>query len=193
VQKPRLRLVLSCIVLHALTLFAVQTGHFTLDNAGNNHTAMQELSSLLGQCGIDFDPVENRIPCFPHVINICVKHILDEYATADYSAVADTWTIEDLDIQKVDYVQAVQAKPLERARHIVRLVCASHQRRDRFHDTIIRGNEEGWFHDENGDAIRLPVVELLLDEPTRWDSSYVMVNRMRTLEQVRLHIIKHMS
>jgi hypothetical protein len=154
---------------------------------------MQELSSLLGQRGIDFDPVENRIPCFPHVINICVKHILDEYATANYSAVADTWTIEDLDIQKVDYVQAVQAKPLERARHIVRLVRASHQRRDRFRDTIIRGNEEGWFHDENGDAIRLPVVELLLDEPTRWDSSYVMVNRMRTLEQVRLHIIKHMS
>jgi hypothetical protein len=114
---------------------------------------MQELSSLLGQHRIDFYPVESRIPCFPHVINICVKHILDEYATANYSAVADTWTIEDLDIQKVNYVQAVQAKPLERARHIVQLVHASHQRCDRFHDIIIRGNEEGWFHDDNGDAV----------------------------------------
>ncbi|KIK31463.1 hypothetical protein CY34DRAFT_44520, partial [Suillus luteus UH-Slu-Lm8-n1] len=116
-----------------------------LDNAGNNHTAMQELSTLLGQRGIDFDPVEHRIPCFPHVINICVKHILDEYAIGDYSAVADTWTIEDLVIQKVDYVQAVQAKPLERARQIVRLIRASNQRRDRFRECIVRGNDEGWF------------------------------------------------
>ncbi|KIK31462.1 hypothetical protein CY34DRAFT_40185, partial [Suillus luteus UH-Slu-Lm8-n1] len=37
--------------------------------------------------------------------------------------------------------------------------------------------------DENGDPIRLPVVELLLDEPTRWDSVYVMINRLRTLQQ----------
>jgi hypothetical protein len=97
----------------------VQTGHFTLDNAANNHTAMQELSTLLGQCGIDFDLVEHRIPCFPHVINICVKHIIDEYPIADYSTVSDTWTIKDQVIEKVDYVQAVQTKPLKQARTIV--------------------------------------------------------------------------
>ncbi|KIK31465.1 hypothetical protein CY34DRAFT_39284, partial [Suillus luteus UH-Slu-Lm8-n1] len=38
--------------------------------------------------------------------------------------------------------------------------------------------------DENGDLIRLPVIELLLDEPTRWDSVYVMINRLQTLQQV---------
>jgi hypothetical protein len=97
----------------------VQTGHFTLDNAGNNQTAMQELSNLLGQRGIDFDSVEHRILCFPHIINICVKHVIDEYTAADYSTVANTWTVEDQIIKKVDYIQAVQAKPLERARNIV--------------------------------------------------------------------------
>jgi hypothetical protein len=120
----------------------VQTGHFTLDNAGNNQTAMQELSNLLGQRGIDFDSVEHRIPC---IINICMKHVIDEYAAADYSTVADTWMVEDQIIKKVDYVQAVQAKPLERARNIVRLIRASNQRRDRFRECILRGNEDGWF------------------------------------------------
>ncbi|KAG1782087.1 ribonuclease H-like domain-containing protein [Suillus placidus] len=54
---------------------------------------------------------------------------------------------------------------------------------DRFRDCILRGNEEGWFRDDNGDLIQLPVVELLLDEPTRWDSVYVLINRLRTLQQ----------
>ena len=33
-----------------------QIGHFTLDNAANNKTAMAELERLLGARGIDFDP-----------------------------------------------------------------------------------------------------------------------------------------
>ncbi|KIK32543.1 hypothetical protein CY34DRAFT_101246 [Suillus luteus UH-Slu-Lm8-n1] len=144
---------------------------------------MQELSTLLGQRGIDFDPVEHRIPCFLHVINICVKHIINKYPTANYSTVSDTWTIKDQVIEKVDYVQAVQTKPLERARTIVRLTRASNQRRDRFRDCILKGNEDGWFRDDKGDSIQLPVVELLLDEPTRWDSVYIMINRLRTLQQ----------
>ncbi|KIK33567.1 hypothetical protein CY34DRAFT_42461, partial [Suillus luteus UH-Slu-Lm8-n1] len=61
---------------------------------------------------------------------------------------------------------------------------ASNQRRDRFRDTILRGNEEGWFRDDKGELTQLPVVELLLDEPTRWDSVYVMLNRLWTLRQV---------
>lgn len=154
---------------------------------------MQELSTLLVQRGIDFDPIENRIPCFPHVINICVKHIIDEYTVTDFSIVDDTWTVENQIIKKADYVQALRAKPLEQARNIVQLIRASNQRCDRFRDTILRGNEEGWFRDDKGELTQLPVVELLLDEPTRWDSVYVMLNRLRTLRQVRRHTINHIS
>jgi hypothetical protein len=35
----------------------------------------------------------------------------------------------------------------------------------------------------------LPILELLCDEPTRWGSSFVMVNRLRILQQVRPHFI----
>ncbi|KIK35015.1 hypothetical protein CY34DRAFT_37286, partial [Suillus luteus UH-Slu-Lm8-n1] len=62
-----------------------------LDNAGNNHTSMQEYSRLLEERRLEFDPVEQQIPCFPHIINICVKHIVDEYSIADFSDVSETW------------------------------------------------------------------------------------------------------
>jgi hypothetical protein len=153
---------------------------------------MKELSNLLEERQIEYDPIENRIPCFPHVINIWVKHILDDYATADFSDVENTWTVCGQDITKIDYISAVTGKTLERTRNLVRSVRASNQRRANFRDTIVIGNEKGWFRGDGGEPIKLPEVELLLDEPTRWDSTFVMVNRTRNLRQVRSHLIKYL-
>jgi hypothetical protein len=47
-----------------------------LDNAENNATAMEELEKLLRVKNIKFDRNDNRIGCFPHIINICVSHIV---------------------------------------------------------------------------------------------------------------------
>ncbi|KAG2035623.1 hypothetical protein BDR03DRAFT_1012308 [Suillus americanus] len=49
--------------------------------------------------------------------------------------------------------------------------------------TITTGNDNKWFLDHTGSPTRLPVVQLLLDEPTHWDSVYVMLNRLCTLRQ----------
>ena len=57
-------------------LSTFQIGHITLDNAENNATAMQELQKLLDSHGIKFDHLDNRIRCYPHIINICVSHII---------------------------------------------------------------------------------------------------------------------
>jgi hypothetical protein len=153
---------------------------------------MKELSNLLEERQIEYDPIENRIPCFPHVINICVKHILDDYTTADFSDVENTWTVCGQDITKINYISAVTGKTLERTRNLVRSVRASNQRRANLRDTIVIGNEKGWFRGDRGEPIKLPEVELLLDEPTRWDSTFVMVNRTRNLRQVRSHLIKYL-
>jgi hypothetical protein len=64
--------------------------HFTLDNAGNNGTCMEELSSLLSEWDVTFHPVAHQIPCFPHIINICVQHILHDYSTADFTYMDDS-------------------------------------------------------------------------------------------------------
>jgi hypothetical protein len=164
-----------------------------LDNAANNQTSMKELSRLLEERQINYDPIENRIPCFPHVINICVKHIVDDYTTADFSCVEDKWDVCGQNINKKEYVGAITGKALERARNVVRSIRASNQRRGNFRDTIVIGNEKGWFQGNKGEPIKLPTVELLLDEPTRWDSVYVMLNRLRNLRQVRPRLTKHLS
>ena len=41
-----------------------------------------------------------------------------------------------------------------------------------------------WFTDEEGQSIQLPILELLHDVRTHWDSIYYMINRLRTLRQV---------
>jgi hypothetical protein len=88
-------------------------------------------------------------------------------------------------IIKANYLEAVKGKALSRARDLVRTVRTSNQRRDSFRDTITTGIEKKWFQDDLGKTLRLPVVELLLDEVTRWDSVYIMLNQLRTLRQVR--------
>ncbi|KAG2337895.1 hypothetical protein BDR05DRAFT_894559 [Suillus weaverae] len=64
---------------------------------------------------------------------------------------------------------------LDRADTAAKVSTYLYCRRDRFCDCILRGNEEGWFQDDNGDLIQLLVVELLLDEPTRWDSLMIQL------------------
>jgi hypothetical protein len=66
-------------------------GHFTLDNASNNKTAMEELSLIMAERDIHFDPVDHRIPCFPHIINLCAKHVIDEYPTHQEKWILHIW------------------------------------------------------------------------------------------------------
>ncbi|KAG1731313.1 uncharacterized protein EDB91DRAFT_1252174 [Suillus paluster] len=148
------------------------SGHFTLNNAGNNHTSMQELSHLLESRGVHFHPVKQRIPCFPHIINICVRHVLDDYWKAKFLGVVDRWVVEGKTIDKDTYVEAIQGKALDRVRLLIRTIRTSDKRHNSFRVIITMGNDKKWFQDDSGAIIQLPVVQLLHDKPTRWDSTY---------------------
>ncbi|KAM5532394.1 hypothetical protein V8D89_009926, partial [Ganoderma adspersum] len=52
----------------------LQVGCITLDNASNCETMMEDLARLLEARGISFSRDGNRLRCFPHVVNISVKH-----------------------------------------------------------------------------------------------------------------------
>jgi hypothetical protein len=56
-------------------------GHWTLDNASVNIVFMKELGKLLQDQNIAFDPVDSRIMCFPHIINICSTHVIKSFHT----------------------------------------------------------------------------------------------------------------
>src|SRR6267154_6258055 len=123
-------------------------GHFTLDNAGNNNTCMEELSSLLSARNVTFHPIAHQIPCFPHIINICVKHILQDYPTAEFTHVGDSWVVDGATIQKAEYVAVLRSKALDHARDVVRTIRKSNKRREAFREMIIRGNEKNWYRDD---------------------------------------------
>lgn len=143
-----------------------------MDNAANNIVAMRELAKLLEEREIQFDPIERHIPCFPHIINICVTHTIKAYSKADFSSVTATWVGASNDctmvVDKDEYVKALRMDPIALARDVVRIIRASGQRRKGFSDTIINGNANQWY---TGNTTKVPEQELLRDVKTRWDWS----------------------
>ncbi|CUA78313.1 hypothetical protein RSOLAG22IIIB_06998 [Rhizoctonia solani] len=51
-------------------------GWITMDNANNNDSMMAQLEEYMIVRGLDFDRHENRLRCFPHVVNLAVQDIL---------------------------------------------------------------------------------------------------------------------
>ena len=164
-----------------------QTGHFTMDNASNNNTGMWELSSLLAEHGIEFNPVDWHVMCFPHILNICSGHIAYQYTDADFSAIGAAW-VDALDptiiINKTAYVAALRQDPVALGCDIVRLVCASSLHCESFNNILVTGNKSNWFISNDSKLMKLPVLKLLRDVKLHWDSIYLMINCLHVLKQV---------
>ncbi len=60
-----------------------------MDNASNNDAAMTELEVILAEKNVKFDAREQRIRCYPHIINICVSHIVKSLGKVDDEVVDD--------------------------------------------------------------------------------------------------------
>jgi hypothetical protein len=95
----------------------------TLDNAANNRTFMDEFGKILEARDLTFDAVDGQIMCFPHTINICCHHVIDDFTNID---LAD----EDQDIlanladlpeaaRDQTFEEAIARDPIARGRNIV--------------------------------------------------------------------------
>jgi hypothetical protein len=86
------------------------------------------------------------------------------------------------------WLRGIQRDPLGRARKVVRLLRSSDQRREGLRDFIETGNQHGLFfltdRDGNRKIIKVPRLELLRDVKTRWDSVFLMLQRLRQLRPV---------
>lgn len=102
-------------------------GHFTLDNATNNETAMEKLAQILLQDHeFVFNSKESCFCCFPHIMNICVQHTIDKYMNADFTDVAPQWfNALGQPIDKTGYVRAVCRNLIDLGREC--MLCASGQ------------------------------------------------------------------
>lgn len=148
---------------------------------------MHELEILLEARDINFDALDNRIMCFPHIINIASQHVIEDFTNI---SLADpehefTSTYPPNHPERCQY-EALRARDaVALGRDIVRVLRASGQRRDDFNTIIRLGNENDWFrHERDGEPVRLPHLQLLRDVKTRWDSVYYMIRRLRELRPV---------
>jgi hypothetical protein len=122
---------------------------------------------------MSFDPVDRHVMCFAHIVDLSTGRVIREFETAN-------------DHNKGGGDDAL-SNPISLARSVVGIVRASGTRRDAYDGIIKEGNAKGWFAkaesaDENG---RLNHLQLLRDVPTRWDSVYYMIERLRVMHPVR--------
>lgn len=131
--------------------------------------------------------------CFPHVVNIAVQHILDNLkknpAQRPSSANSGSHTPssdEETDSLAAQCVAAVSDDPVGKIRDLVAYCRQSDRRRVEFRATIEDGNKAQLWEDEHGNAIQLPLLQLLRDCETRWSSTFLMIKRAMHLYPVSL-------
>lgn len=136
-----------------------------------------------------FDASDRRIRCFAHIVNIIVQHVLSAISKSKASTEADDDEDEsededeggslprarDLSIEQT-FEEAAGRDPVGLARRLVRALRASNSRRSAFEASLKNGNAKGYF--------KLPVLELLRDVATRWDSTFLMIRRLIDLRAV---------
>jgi hypothetical protein len=180
-----------------------------MDNAENNAVAMRELQELFEKEDIKFDHKDNRIGCYPHIINICVSHIVSSLTEVDagdldtddssddesddggyvggYAGDTEREVIDSRQINTAElkrWFENVKRDPVKRARAVVRTVRSSGQRKEAFLALIKSGNQTGMFRDEEGKPMKIKELQLLKDVKHRWDSLYLMLSRLQELRQV---------
>ena len=108
---------------------------------------------------------------------------------ADFTECPPTWKdATGKVINKAEYIKAVHSDPIGHGRMVMHNICLSSQHRSNFQATIISGNKHEQF-DVNKQVVQLPVVQLLHDVKTCWNSMYYMINCFRVLQQVSHFIL----
>ena len=150
-----------------------------------NNTFLEEYGNLVRTTReLTFDHENNRIMCFPHVINVCSTHVIEGFTNLDLVDNEFDPLLPPRDPDCQDYEEAVTRDPIALCRSIIRAVRASGQRLDHFASIIRDGNEKGWFISPNRQIIKVPQLQLLRDVKTRWDSIYFMIRRCREMRPV---------
>lgn len=88
-----------------------------------------------------------------------------------------------------DYLEALTSDVLGVARKLIAACRISGKRREEFVDTIIKGNTNEAWVDDNGNLISRKTLELLRDCETRWSSTHLMVDRVLVMLPVRFVMV----
>lgn len=170
----------AAIMMHVSDV-SLKVGHFTLDNAANNGSMMQCLATLLRKRDIVFDPVDRRIMCFAHIIDLSSGRVTHNVNNRVPDGGGDSPQSDD---------ETDASDPIARARNVVRAIRGSGKRRELFEEVIKDGNQRGWFERGNPPkVVQIKPLQLLRDVCTRWDSVYLMLDRLSEMRPVWLFLL----
>lgn len=150
----------------------------TTDNASNNDTMIIKMQK-------DYpDARFIRIPCMAHVIQLSLNQLLGQIKGNPLNDTVDmVWTEEHNKAARQRSKKRDIANTLNKARDLAIFINASPQRKEKFKDLQ--------------KEIRNPQLVLIQDVRTRWNSTYLMLERARRLRSeldkyCRLYEIDHM-
>ena len=178
---------LVCTLLYLLDWVGVtlKASHFTFNNAKNNIMMMKHLKGLLAEheLPLEFHAQDRCTIYFPHVINICVQHIIDMFSDPDLEKIALTWVsaFNGNMVDKDFYIKAVKKNPVALGHAIICVIHASGLWHDEFSTTVQSENLHSWFKTPASAVAIISEFQLLLDIRTQWNSMYFMINHLHAL------------
>jgi len=134
-------------------------GMFNVDNTTNNDTALTEIASHLRIAGHEsFNPIEVRLRCFGHVLNLAVKAIL-------WGKEIETFDLNYGEAQReLGVLREWQWKgPLKKLHNVVTYILKTPQRRDAFESVVQPVYPEETVH------------TVFVGNITRWSSDYEII------------------
>jgi hypothetical protein len=121
-------LAVGLLTLNLTWMTTPQVGLWTLDNAVNNGTFMDQIEHLFHQHDIGFDHLDRKIMCFLHVL--------------PFTANERSYKVVNSDL-------------IAHCQNIVHVLHSFRQHHNKFDEVIVDGNKKGWFVIENN-VVELP-------------------------------------
>ena len=145
-------------------------GYFTLDNAGNNDTAMEVIAGELG-----FDSTQRRVRCIGHIINLVVKALL---FGKDAKAFEETIERGEL-LARAAHDEWMKKGSVGKVHNWVVWV----HRSDLLTNLLKEFQQDYIDKSDNLEVQKQKPLEVLLDNDTRWLSQYYMIKRALKLRR----------
>jgi hypothetical protein len=146
-----------------------KVGYFTLDNAGNNDTAMEIIGRELG-----FNHEHRRVRCIGHIINLVVKDLL---FGKDAEAFEESVERGEL-LARVAHDKWINKGPVGKVHNWVVWV----HRSDMLTNLLKQKQQDHFNASEDPEIQNQSPLEVILDNDTRWLSQYYMIQQALKLQ-----------
>ncbi|OJT04203.1 hypothetical protein TRAPUB_5111 [Trametes pubescens] len=142
-----------------------KVGYITCDNAKNNGTMLAHFAQRMEEAtGKPYDERERYVRCLAHIINLATQAVLDAYSkTPHYDPHAPDIELVNQHGARRDVIGLVRCISVKEH--------SSAKRKELFKQLQLRDDKKKAY-------------QLLLDSPTRWSSTYVMLDRVEQLEDI---------